>query len=253
MLDPIDLSFYADAVLDELVSGEPKIDGTILLDLARQAQGPILELGCGYGRITIPLAQRGVPDLTGVELSVPSLAYARSKTADLPIRWVEADVRDFHLNQRYPFIFARGDVFNFMLTRQDQEAMLACVREHLVDDGEFLFDNMPIHPTKMIDEPEDTAWYTLIHPSGRPIYAFGRGWYDHRRQWYFQRGHEHWDSAEGDLVRPPWELTLRYVMPQELETLLHYNGFTVVARYSDYRSDLLIQAMPGYIYLCKKR
>ena len=114
MFDPIDLSFYADAVLDELVSGEPKIDGTILLDLARQAAGPILELGCGYGRITIPLAQRGVQDLTGLELSAPSLAYARERAGNLPIQWVEADVRDFHLNRRYAFIFARGDVFNFM-------------------------------------------------------------------------------------------------------------------------------------------
>lgn len=40
MFDPIDLSFYADAVLDELASGEPQIDGTILLDLARRAQEP---------------------------------------------------------------------------------------------------------------------------------------------------------------------------------------------------------------------
>jgi len=113
----------------KLVSGEPKIDGTILLNLARQAQGPILELGCGYGRITIPLAQRGVQDRTGLELSAPPLAYGRQQAADLPIQWVEADVRDFHLNRRYPFIFARGDVFNFMLTRIDQEAMLARVHE----------------------------------------------------------------------------------------------------------------------------
>ena len=61
MFEPIDLSFFADAVLDEVVSGEPQLDGSILLDLARQAQGPILELGCGYGRITIPLAQRVCP------------------------------------------------------------------------------------------------------------------------------------------------------------------------------------------------
>jgi SAM-dependent methyltransferase len=253
MFDPIDLSFFADAVLDELVSGEPRIDGTILLELARQAQGPVLELGCGYGRITIPLAQRGVQELTGLELSVPSLAYARARTGNLPIRWVEADVRDFHLNRRYAFIFARGDVFNFLLTRTDQEAMLACVREHLADEGQFLFDNMPMRPAQMVDEPADTAWYTLTHPNGRQIYASGRGWFDHIRQWYIQRGHEHWDSAEGELVRPPWQLILRYIMPQDLETLLHYNGFKVVARYSDYDGSPITQEEPGYIYLCEKR
>ena len=138
LFEPIDLSFYADAVLDEVVSGEPPIDGTILLDLALQAQGPVLELGCGYGRITIPLAQRGVENLTGLELSAPSLAHARLRAGILPIRWVEADVRNFHLNRQYAFIFARGDVFNFMLTRIDQEAMLACVHEHLIKAKEEL-------------------------------------------------------------------------------------------------------------------
>jgi SAM-dependent methyltransferase len=167
MFDPIDVSCFADAVLDELVSGEPRIDGTVLLDLARQAQGSVLELGCGYGRITIPLAQRGVQDLTGLELSAPSLAYARVRAGTLPIRWVEADVRDFHLDRQYAFIFARGDVFNFMLTRTDQEAMLACAREHLIDEGRFLFDNMPMRSERMVDDLEDTAWYTLTHPNGR--------------------------------------------------------------------------------------
>lgn len=253
MFDPIDLSFYADAILDEIVSGEPKLDGTILLDLARQANGPILELGCGYGRITIPLAQRGVQDITGVELSAPSLAYARTRTGNLPIRWVEADVRDFHLDRRYPFIFARGDVFNFMLTRHDQEAMLARVQEHLTADGKFLVDTLPMRPEKMVDDPEDVPWYTIIHPNGRQIYVAGRGWFDHIRQWYIQRAHEHWDSADGALVRTPWTLTLRYVMPQEMEALLHYNGFKIIAQYSDYRGDPITPEEPHYIYLCEKQ
>lgn len=253
MFDPIDLSFYDDGVLDELASGEPVVDGTIFLTLARQAKGPILELGCGYGRITIPLAQRGVQDLTGLDLSAPSLAYAQTRTGKLPIQWVAADVRDFHLNRRYTFIFARGDVFNFMLTRADQEAMFACVHEHLADGGQFLFDNMPIRPDRMVDDQEDIPWYTLTHPDRRQIYAVGRGWYDHYRQWYIQRCHEHWDSPDGELVRPPRQITLRYVMPQDMETLLHYNGFKVVARYNDYREAAVTQDQFGYIYLCEKR
>ena len=140
MLKPIDLSAYADADLDALVSGPGRpIEGTIFLEYIQKAQGPVLELGCGIGRYTIPLAERGI-DLTAVDLSAPSLAYARQKARDLPIRWVEADVRDFHLEQRYNFIFARGGIFDFLLTRQDQEAMLTCVKEHLTDDGKFMFD-----------------------------------------------------------------------------------------------------------------
>jgi SAM-dependent methyltransferase len=129
VVDPIDSSAFADPLLDELVSGEPRIDGTVFLDILAEAKGPVLERGCGYGRVTIPLAQRGIAPITGLELSAPSLAYARARSRDLPIRWVEADGRNFPLDTSYPLIFARGAVFDFMLTRADQEAMLARVRE----------------------------------------------------------------------------------------------------------------------------
>src|SRR5262245_16552813 len=150
MFEPIDLSAFADPLLDELVSGEPDIDAAVFWQTISHARGPILELGCGYGRITIPLAQRGITDLTGLELSAPSLAYARAKAGLLPIQWVEADVRDFHLGRRYALIFARGNVFNFMLTRHDQEALLACVREHLADDGQFLLDVVETTPIQFV-------------------------------------------------------------------------------------------------------
>ena len=110
MFEPINLSAFADPLLDELVSGEPNIDGAVFWQTVSRAGGPILELGCGYGRITIPLAQRGIPDLTGLELSAPSLAAARAKASTLPIQWIEADVRDFHLGRTYALIFARGNV-----------------------------------------------------------------------------------------------------------------------------------------------
>ena len=253
MFDPIDLSAYADAVLDELASGEPQIDDTILLDLARQTPGPILELGCGYGRITIPLAQRGVQDLTGLELSAPSLVYARARTGDLPIRWVEADVRDFHLDRQFPFIFARGCVFDFLLTRVDQEAMFACVHEHLADDGQFLFDVCGTRSDRMVEQPEPVPWYTVTHPNGRQIYASGTYEFDHIKQLWIQRCFKRWDSPEGELVQPPWMLTLRYTMPVDLETLLHYNGFVIIDRYGDYEGNPITQENPSHIYLCQKR
>lgn len=89
MFEPIDLSAYADPVLDALVSGPSRpLEGTIFLEGIQQSQGPVLELGCGIGRYTIPLAERGI-DLTAVDLSAPSLAYACRKASGLPIRWAE--------------------------------------------------------------------------------------------------------------------------------------------------------------------
>lgn len=253
MFDPINLAAYSDPLLDELVSGPPQIDDTLFLDIVRQAHGPILELGCGYGRIAIPLAQRGITDLTGLELSAPSLAHAHAKAGDLPVRWVEADVRDFHLDTRYALIFARGCVFNFMLTRADQEAMLACVREHLAEKGQFLLDVVYLAPGQMVDTPTEEAWFTVTHPNGRQIFVSGTDQFDQTRQLHIQTCYERWDTPDGDFVRPPWTLTLRYTMPQETEALLHYNGFQIVSAYADYDGTPGTAGNPARVYLCTKR
>lgn len=253
MLDPIDLSAYADPILDELASGEPDIDLPIFFDTIRNAVGPVLELGCGYGRVAIPLAKRGIEDLTGLELSAPSLAYAHTRAGDLPIRWVEADVRDFHLARRFALIFARGDVFDFMLTRADQEAMLARVREHLADNGRFMFDTMALPPSRLVNAPEEVDWFTVDHPNGRKIYVSGTDRFDYAAQLWIQTCYERWDDPAGELVRPPSELTLRSTMPQELEMILHYNGFDIVSKYADYGGTPPTADQPPSVYICEKR
>ena len=250
--DPINLSAYADPILDELVSGVPKIDGTRFFEVIAQTRGPILELGCGYGRITIPLAQRGISNLTGLELCPTSLAYARQKGGDLPIRWVEADVRDFHLGQSYALIFARGGVFDFLLTRADQEAMLACVREHLAEGGQFMFDTCNWWLSQMVNAPDEVAWFNLTHPNGRQVYFSGTDRYDYARQLRFQTCTERWDSPTGELVREPWALTLRYTMPQDIETLLHYNGFNVVYKAAEYDGTPASSEKPASWFICER-
>jgi SAM-dependent methyltransferase len=253
LLKPINLSAYADATLDALVSGPGKpMDGTIFLEYIQQVQGPVLELGCGIGRYTIPLAELGI-DLTAIDLSAPSLAYARQKAGDLPIRWVEADIRDFKLHQRYDFIFARGGVFDFLLTLQDQEAMLACVQEHLVDGGQYMFDICHLPPSQMVNELDEVDWFSLTHPNGRQIYVSGKDIYDYSLQIRTQICYERWDSPDGELVRTPWELTLRYSFPQEIETLLHYNGFMIVAKYADYDGIPATAENIAEVFICEKR
>src|SRR3954466_6362833 len=50
--------------------------------LARASEGPVLELGCGTGRVTLPLARAGIK-LTGIDLSPPMLRRARARVARL--------------------------------------------------------------------------------------------------------------------------------------------------------------------------
>lgn len=249
MFESINVSAYADPVLDEIVSGVPNLEGSILVELAAKVSGPVLEIGCGYGRITIPLAERGI-ELIGVELCEQSLAAARAKGVGLPIEWVDGDARSFQVGRKFPFIFARGDVFNFMLTRPDQEAMLARVREHLAPDGIFAFDICTHQFTQMVNE-EDTTWFTVTDPQGNQICAGGKTDFDYDRQLWSQTGWYRRDNAEGELLAEPWILILRYIFPQDVETLLHYNGFEVIERYADWFGTLPSAEEGASIFVCK--
>src|SRR5215218_8149650 len=74
-------------------------------DLARKTGGPILELACGTGRLTIPLARDG-HEVVGLDASRTMLRAARAKAEaeDLDIAFVQADMRSFDLGQRFPLI-----------------------------------------------------------------------------------------------------------------------------------------------------
>ena len=96
MLEHTNLEDYEDPVLYDLENRDSEQGVLFYQSLAQQVKGPVLELGCGTGRITIPLAQQEI-DMTGLDIVPGMLARAREKAGDLPIEWIEADVRDFHL------------------------------------------------------------------------------------------------------------------------------------------------------------
>src|SRR5687768_7797900 len=89
--------------------------------LAQETGGPVLEIACGTGRVTIPIARLGL-DVTGLDVVPQMLDQARRKSTGLPIRWVEADGRDFALGQQFRFIFLTGNAFQQFLTNADQAA-----------------------------------------------------------------------------------------------------------------------------------
>ena len=245
---------YADPINYDLESGPYNPDSSILLELASQANGRILELGCGTGRITIPLAERGI-EITALDILPHLLDYARNQAAksqvgELPIQWVCQDVRTFQLDANYPLIFAKGGVFNHLLARADQEAMLASVRQHLAPNGKFIIDIGFKRPNKMVEVPEEKDWYTFTDKDGRLIQVSGIDHYDHLQQIWYQTSTQHWQENGRTRQSKPIQLALRYIMPQEMEALLHYNGFKVLARYGDWQGNPLTEESYEQIYLC---
>jgi ubiquinone/menaquinone biosynthesis C-methylase UbiE len=88
---------------DILTSGlEGDLD--FYVGLAREAEPPVLELGCGTGRVAIPIARAGV-QIVGLDSSPPMLAKAQERSNGLTnVRWVEGDMREFDLPDRFGLV-----------------------------------------------------------------------------------------------------------------------------------------------------
>ena len=102
------------------------------VDLAHEYGGPVLELTCGTGLKTIPIAQAGF-QVTGIDLSQAMLAEARRKASllEVQVAWVWGDVRNFDLDRTFPLILLPGNAICHLLTLPDLEACLACAKKHL--------------------------------------------------------------------------------------------------------------------------
>jgi len=246
------LSEYADPELYDLENQDFEPDGLFLLDVAKKLNGPVLEVGCGTGRITIPLAQNQV-DITGLDVVPEMIQRAKQKAVDLPVHWVVDDIRSFHLEQSFRLIFETGSVFQHLLTRLDQESYLARVREHLGDQGRFIFGLMFPHPDLLTSEEAEKEWFQYEDHHGHTIRVSGTEFYDPIRQVKLETAYRRWVDENGEEILKVAPLSLRYTFPQEIKTLLHYNGFDIVEQFGDWECSPLTDRSRMIISICERR
>ena len=129
---------------------------------AMRSGGPVLELGCGTGRVTVPIAKSGV-DSVGLDNSEGMLEIARSKarlleTGQGKIDLRSGDMRDFSLGRTFPLAIIPFRGFLALLSVEDQVRCLTIIREHLEPDGRLIF-NIFVPDPQMLVEDEDAAFH----------------------------------------------------------------------------------------------
>lgn len=251
MINHSNLEEYTDSAIYDWENKAFEPDGPFYLALARQLGGVALEIGCGTGRITIPLAQHGI-DITGLDIVPEMPELAQRKAGDLPIHWVAADARTFHLETQFRFIFESGATFQHMLERADQEAMLARVHEHLTAEGRFVLSSVFPRPELMTTDESEQAWFSYANAQGQEVLVSGTQHYDPIRQIKTETAYRRWHDATGQEILKRAPLSLRYIFPQEMEALLHYNGFAIVEQYGDWDSSPLTDGSMSMIFVCRK-
>ncbi len=107
-------------------------------ELAEAADGPVVELGCGTGRVALHLAARG-HEVTGVD-SDPMLIEAlrgRAAEAGVGVRTLVADVTELELDARAGLVIAPMQIAQILGGPARREAMLAGAATHLDPGGTF--------------------------------------------------------------------------------------------------------------------
>jgi len=124
------------------------------LEVAREAGGPVLELGCGTGRVLVRLLEAGV-DADGLDSSSPMIKRFRAKARakGWKNRAVVADMRKFTLRRRYARIICPFNGFAHCETTDDQVRTLRCCRDHLEPGGAFVL-HMSYPGPKYWTEPD---------------------------------------------------------------------------------------------------
>jgi SAM-dependent methyltransferase len=106
--------------------------------LAASPGAEILDVPCGAGRLTVPLAERGYR-LTGVDWSSEFLGHARSRDALQQVTWEQRDMRDLPWPERFDGVFCAGNSFGY-LDDDGNAAFLRAVRAALKPGGRFVLD-----------------------------------------------------------------------------------------------------------------
>lgn len=222
-----------DGLIDDLLMYE---------NFGRRCGSPVLELGCGTGRVALHLARAGF-QVTGLDASPAMLAIAQEKLARAglaeQVHLLEADLGDFVLEQQFAMATLAINTFMHFLTVADQVRVLRVAGRHLEPGGLLIIDLPRADRSLLADVGEHLVFnQTLIDPaSGRQILKLVAATLDSATQTqHLTLAYD--ETDEGGLVRRTVaSFKIHYFFRYEIELLLDKAGFAVEALYGSYGLD----------------
>jgi SAM-dependent methyltransferase len=250
------------AELYDLVPGYAKrVDIDFYLQYCVTAGGPILELGCGTGRILLPAAEAGCR-ITGLDISKHMLAECQQKlkrkspAVQNRVQLVQGDMTSFDLAESFQLSIIPFRAFLHVIAVDDQLACLRRINRHLSIGGYLLLDVFQVD-LKMINNPrateewENFAEYEL--PDGRRLRRTSRIAAFHPADqvndveliYYLT-------NLNGTTERIVQAFPFRYFFRHEMEHLLGQCGFKVVDLFGNFDKSPLADSSPEMIFVAEK-
>jgi ubiquinone/menaquinone biosynthesis C-methylase UbiE len=232
-------------------------DVAFYVETAKKYGEPVLELGCGTGRVTMAIAEAGY-GIVGLDLSEKMLERAVGKCDRLRsdardrVYLLQGDMTHFDLGGKFRTIIIPFRPFQHLLEIEQQMACLNCVRVHLAQSGRLVLDVFQTDPERMHDPnfQKETRLTEYDLPDGRHVAlservaAFHRAEQKNDVEMIFDVQHS---GGKQERLIMAW--TLRYFFRYEIEHLLARCGFRIEAEYGDFDSSSITDASPEMIFV----
>mgnify|MGYP003574927431 CR=1 FL=1 len=251
-MKPLDCQdIYADADFYDQEFADRTHEISFFLKHARLSSGPVLEVGCGTGRITLPIARTGVA-ITGLDVSRPMLERARRKTKEeqLSVAWLEQDCRHIKMDQPFGLIFSATNAMQHLHDLDSVNSFLTAARNALQPGGALILDVFNPNPAKLARTTATRYHHkTFRDAEGNEICVETTSEYHSATQilaftlFYLSRG---------ELVRTK-KVNMRCFFPEELSALCHFNKLEVVQRYGNYDETPFSNDSPKIIFSCRAK
>lgn len=209
----------------------------------------ILELCCGTGRLTLPIAKDGY-DIIGIDHTSSMLEQARAKATEggLEVEFIEADIRTLDLPEKYDLVFIPFNSIHHLYKNEDLFKALKVVKKHLKKGGLFLLDCFNPNIQFIVDgekEQKEIAKYTT--KDGREVLIKQTMRYENKTQinrieWHY------FINGEFDSIQ---NLDMRLFFPQELDSYLERNGFNIIHKFGGFEEEIFNDKSEKQIFVCQ--
>lgn len=210
------ISRFYDAVYESILD---KSGYNFYLNEISNANGPVLEIGAGTGRIFVPSLQNGA-DIYGIDQSENMLSVLKTKISGKDYERLSLqDSRDFKLERKFNLIIAPFRMFSHLLTVEDQLKTLDRIYEHLEPGGRFIFDVFVPNYSRLTKAVNDLLEFDGEYEPGKKLQRIVTNRYDHINQILFLTFKFVWDE-NGKSNIEECHFPLRYFFRYELENLI---------------------------------
>ena len=201
--------------------------------LLGDAAGRVLELGCGTGRLSLPLA-RHATEMTGLDNAPAMLDFARQRAAAAgsTAHFVRADFCRFDLGMHFDWILLPYNALNHITDDAGLDGLFESVASHLAPGGRFVVDSFQPDPAALARPWERRRLLTYLDPSlNQRITLSESSRYDAARRvnhitWHYDLG----DQSDWRIHRT----SMRILFADELDTLFRDHGFIIGSKYGHY-------------------